>query len=720
MSTLIIAEKPSLAEDILEALPGRSERKRGYTLNGEYIVTNVFGHMLGLKMPDEYDEKYKRWNLEDLPIYFQDWEVRVDPAEYKKERVDLIGELLKDADTVIHAGDPDDEGQLLIDEILRFFGYKGKILRLNCADTTKEALIREMGRVKDNKEFELMGWAAYARSVADIIVGVNLSRLFSVAASRSIHVGRVQTPTLGLVVQRDRIRASHKKIIYYEYFVDVMVKGEPVRTKFTPFSEEDLMDGKVLDPSFYDEVRKSIPKKADTKVSKKEVIQNPPLPFNLLELQNYMGKHYRYSPAEVMRITQTLREKQKAITYNRSDCRYLSEAHLAHAPETMDAIGNNLGGLPNGVDLSRKSAAFNDGKITAHHAIIPTTTRVDLSGLTKPERLCYEAIASYYIAQFLPPAVKEKTEMTWETKMGSFKATSTKITHPGFLSFLKGKEEAEDDESEEETESVLSLLPPGNQILTVGEDHVEEKETKPPGAYTQTSLNADMARIAKYVEDPQIKRILISKDDGKKGENGSIGTPATRSEIITKLLSKGYISEDDKGKLSATELGRTMYEMLPDEIKTADMTAKWWSVQEDIKEGSAAPQNLIDSVLSTVSQIISEVKADPESYSRKVFGGDRKEYLIIGECPKCGHPVRGYSKAYSCSSKDCDFVIWKTIASKSISESTAKMLLEKRKTKLLRGFKSKKGNSFDAFLVLKGDYSIGFEFPDRPREHPGR
>ena len=662
---LVIAEKPSLGRDIADALPGSKHGSdRRYIQKGEYIITWVFGHMLSLKEPEDYDKKYKKWSLEQLPVYFPNWGQKIGEDsnngkfESKAARVELIGELLEKSDSVIHAGDPDEEGQLLIDELLRWFNYKKPVMRLDTGDTTQGGLKKALSRMKDNKECEKEGMSAYARSVADLMVGVNMSRFFSCLNNGVLlTVGRVQTPTLGLVVARDMQIEGHEKTVYYDVMADLDTETadgiKRIRTKYEKKTKDKKNEGAPgMDK---EEAQKALAllngRTLDNIIiERKTVSEQPPLPFNLVKLQSYCSSHFGYNPQEVMDITQSLREKHKAITYNRSDCQYLTEEHFKEAPKTMEQVIKNISYRPKELDMTIHSKCFNDKNITAHFAIIPTNNTVNLDRLTDREKNVYLAVCKYYMAQFLPPAVKEKSKLTAELDEDHvLSAHSSKVIKQGYLSIFK------DIKSEEAT--LLSEIAPGRYSGAVSGGEIVQKETKPPPRYTKATLNEDMTRIAKYVTDDEIKHLLELKDKDKKGENGSIGTSATRSTIIDSLVSKGYLEEKGK-KLISTPLGRELYRILPDEIKKADMTARWWVVQEDIKAGKCGSEQLEENVLETIKEIL---KNTYPPVDRSVMGG--KAEGALGRCPICGGSIIEGKKGYGCNNwrppVSCKFVIWK-------------------------------------------------------------
>lgn len=677
---LIIAEKPMLARAIAAAIDGSAVNKDGYTIKGDYVIVSAFGHLLTLKEPEDYDSnRYRKWTLEALPIYFENWGKK--PGEGKAERLNLIGNLLKDAECVIHAGDPDDEGQYLIDEILQWFSYKGPVLRLATGDTTEGALKKALNAMKDNSEFVNSGWSAHARSVADIMVGYNFSRYFSLVNPhvKMLTVGRVQTPTLGLVVSRDMAIENHSKLCYYTVKADLDVDGKTIRTTYEPAKDDpNLEEGRITDGGYAEDIVQGL-KDTDfenIKITRRAITEQPPLPFNLVKLQTYCSAKFGYDPSRTLEITQTLRDNHNAITYNRSDCQYLSEEQYKESPGTIRQVLENLKSDPAGsvfaklpIDPKIKSKAFDDNNITAHTAIIPQNRRFDIAKLTEDERNVYLAIVKYYMAQFLPPAQKERTNLETPAEGGTLKANSTKTLFPGYLQLIKPEKSSASAAAadwDQEEESDLSLLEPGSYEGLCTNAFAEEKETKAPPRYTKASLNEDMTRIAKYVTDPKAKKLLLAKDKEKKGENGSIGTSATRSTIIDNLEARGFI--ESKGKqIQSTQLGRELYRILPDELKKPDMTGLWWAVQESIQEGQQPWTALTDSVLEMIQKVIKTSYPKVDAYH--VPEEMRRGKLLLGSCPRCGSDVIEGKAGFGCSGykNGCKFVIWKNAKSGMMS-----------------------------------------------------
>ena len=678
---LIIAEKPQVGRAIADAIPGAASSSNGYITKGDYVITWALGHLLDLKDPEDYDEELKNWSLDALPIYFPNWGMKPNDTGdgSRKERLDTIGALIKKADLVIHAGDPDDEGQYLIDEILRWFSYKGKVLRMDTNDTTQAALSRALGNLRDNKPLEKIGWSAHARRVSDKIVGYNCSRYFSLKnPGVLLTIGRVQTAALGLVVLRDLAIEGHTKINYYEIFGDVDIGGKCVTAQYVPNKDDkNLDDGRILNKS-YAETKVDMLKYMsldNVGISKRQETVQPPLPFNLTGLQTYCSVQFGYDPSQVLEITQSLRDKYNAITYNRSDCNYLSEEQYKEAPATMQQVIKNINYTPKELDMTLHSKAFNDAAITAHTAIIPQNNAVDLTKLTVEEKNVYLAICKYFMAQFVPVAIREVTTLTAPLPdKGKLSATSIVFVQEGFRKLLKKEENSKSEEEKAADErTALSEFSPGTYQADITDAHIEEKETRPPRRYTKASLAKDMTEIAKYVEDPEVKQLLLAKDKDKKGENGSIGTVATRPQIIDKLEERGYIEPSGK-QIISTPLGRELYRILPNQLKKPDMTAYWWSIQEDIQAGSANWEKLTDSVLDMVCHVIVteypkvNMTIIPASFKR----GSSAQKEVLGACPRCGSPIVEGKNGFGCAGykAGCKFVIWKKSKAPVMSKTT--------------------------------------------------
>lgn len=632
---LIIAEKPELARAIAEAIPGTKNKKDGYIEVGEYCVTWAAGHLLKLYDPQDYDEKYKKWVLSDLPINFENWKKKI--IDGKGKLVSNIKKLIKDTDEVINAGDPDDEGQLLIDEIIQYLNYKGKVSRILINDNNTESIKKAFTKIESNEKYKSLGVAAEARSIADLLVGVNLTRFFTLYNNTGnvLSIGRVQTPTLAMVVNRDNEIKNHIKEKYYELFLNTNIDNNDISLKY----KQDKDTEKILDKSILENIISKLDNKSGKlEVSKKVIEESTPLPFNLANLQIEANKKYGYSAQKTQDITQSLREKHKAITYNRSDCEYLSEEHFKEAPKLLPIVIKNLEvNIKVNYSEENKSRAFNNKNITAHHGIIPTLNG-DISSFNKEEKNIYELIAKRYVIQFMTKKKVEKTEGILNVEDNIFKGTSSKTLDKGYSVIY-----SEDKEESDEITGLSNIKEGIYNIETKKEDYkIEERESQPKKAYTEATLLKDMTSISKYVKNPKIKEILLKKDKDKKGESGSIGTPATRASIIEGLFKKGYLEYQGKN-IKSTALAIEYLKTLPEELKAADMTALWYVIQEDIKDGKVGKEALIKYVLDDINRIISmDHKKIDNSFSTNKNPKDLKEGEVLEIKSEKGTYYKGY------------------------------------------------------------------------------
>lgn len=721
---LVIAEKPMLARDIARAICGKevSESARLPISGNGYTVIACAGHLLELVEPDAVNPAWgKPWSLDVLPIQIDDW--AKEPTEDKKDLVERIDSLLPEAECVINAGDPDDEGQLIVDEVLDYLGYEGEVLRVFVNDNIEKNIVKAFERLVPNEQCRPAGDAAYARQMADKCFGVNETRLATKRLGGLFSVGRVQTPTLGLVVNRDEAIENHVTRKYYELTATggcADASGAPV-FKFKP--NKDMLAGEkhIFDRDALDGNKARLDgsdRAFSTAISKK--VENPPLPYNLTVLLSDMSRRYGFSASKTQQITQDLRDKYKAITYNRSDSQYLKEEHFAQAPVVLAQAMENVGATwP--LDYSIHSKAFNEKNVTAHHGIIPQEIEAPVSDMTEDEAKVYTAIVERYAAQFLSPAIYDVSTSSFDVESGTFQAVSTHLREAGFKSVFphmskSGKADGDG--------SKTPWLPEGTHHLTAIACEITEGETTPPVPYTEGTLIADMASIAKYVTDPEVVEILKRKDDGKKGEHGGIGTTATRASIIEKLKERGYLEEVEKDKtvqLRSTDKAKAFYRLLPPEIRGADVTARWWLIQQDIAEGKADVNALQQSVIDVF-----------KAHQDTAYVG--ASIAPVGKCPICGADVvqkKGKESGkpfYTCSTNKseqqedgtyrklagCGFMltVW---CGKRFTAKQASALLEGKIIEL-KGCKSKTtGKTFDCKAKLKKDGTIEPIFDSKPK-----
>ena len=695
---LIIAEKKELAEAIVAAIPGDKKYKGNSITVGDYITCWIYGHILTHKEPEEVNPSLKKWTLESLPIYFPKWDKK--PLSNKIELFNTVKELicLNQVTEIIHAGDADSEGQYLVDEVLEYCSNKKPVKRLMVNDNTLGGVQKAFSKIEDNSKYISLGKSAEARAIADMIVGFSLSRYYSIINNAKLSVGRVQTPTMALVVNRDNEIKNHIKEKYYNLHLKTNINNIDIDLKY--YTKE-----KTTDKSIHEEfINKIENRTSNLVVTKKESYRATPLPYNLSDLESDAATLFKYSAKKTMDITQNLRDKYKAITYNRSDCRYLSDEHFKEAPKLIPLVAEKLNFTAT-FDFNEKSRCFNDKYVTAHHGIIPTGAG-DFEQFSQEEKNIYKLIAERYLIQFLEKVKIEKTEAKVEINEAIFKKSSIKILEPGYTKYFKVLEDdnENDEEVEEKKENNLSKIPGGEYQIKINDSNffIEEKETTAKKPYTEATLIKDLNNIAKYVKDPEIRELLKSKDKDKKDVNGSIGTTATIPGILEGLIEKGFLTRKEE-KIISTELAKEYLKILPESLKTPDSTALWWSIQEKIARGEAKLEDLTLSVLEDVKTIInSEHKTISSEFSTL-----KQEKEIIGVCPKCGEPIYEGEKNFYCNGykSGCDFKLWKKIKvfnqkEVTITKQDAKTLLNKG-TILITGLTNKAGKKYKANFKLE-------------------
>ncbi|EAK4701401.1 DNA topoisomerase III [Campylobacter jejuni] len=631
---LFIAEKPELGRAIAEGLDGNYKSGEGYIQKGDNIVTWAFGHILELAKPEEYDEKYKLWKLEDLPLPIKEFKYL--PKKESKKQLKIICDLIHSdkITSIVNCGDADDEGQILVDEIIQYSKTSKPVFRVLINDLTPKAVKEEIAKIKPNADFKGMSERGFARSQADWIVGINLTRAYTIMARKNgyegiLSVGRVQTPILSLIVNRDKEFENFKSINYYSLLGDFNINNNTIKARLKT-------EDKILDENLAKEIKESCENqnaKINLKIENKK--EYPPLPYNLLVLQAECAKLFGFSPDKTLEITQILREKHKAITYNRSDCQYLPETMFEQAPNILNIIKENLNSndeiqaLIASSDLTIKSKAFNDANISAHYGIIPTQNKIS-SQLTQDELVVYNLIAKRFIIQFFHPREYQTTTINLEVNQRIFTATQNKTTKSGFRSLWQNVDSEEEQENNENDINDLSILKNGD-IAKCSLIQIEKKQTKPRPYYTMTTLLKDLNSIAKYVSDERIKKLLMEKDKDKKGESGGIGTPATRSNHIKTLIEREYIevSKDKKQIIKSTKKGRDLIKLSPKSLITPDMTALWFEQQKMIEISELRREQFLEEI---TKEVISEIQRIDKNQEFKILDNENKPKI---QCPQC-------------------------------------------------------------------------------------
>ncbi|WJV55796.1 DNA topoisomerase III [Prodigiosinella aquatilis] len=605
---LFIAEKPSLARAIADVLPKPHRRGDGYIACGDHdVVTWCVGHLLEQAQPDAYDSRYTRWTLADLPIIPQKWLLQPRPSVSKQ--LNAIKRLLAQADEIIHAGDPDREGQLLVDEVLEYLSLSDEkrqhVHRCLINDLNPQAVERAVSRMRENREFIPLCVSALARSRADWLYGINMTRAYTLLGRNAgysgvLSVGRVQTPVLGLVVRRDEEIEHFVPKDYFEVKAYILT---PAGERFIalwqpsescePYQDE---EGRLLYRSLAEHVVKRIEGQPATvtSYSDKRESETAPLPYSLSVLQIEAAKRFGLSAQQVLDICQRLYETHKLITYPRSDSRYLPEEHFAGRHAVLKAIGTHQPDLlpQPAVDSERRNRCWNDSKVDAHHAIIPTA-RSTRSVLTDNESKVYGLIARQYLMQFCADAVFRKCVIELDIAGGRFVAKARFLAEAGWRTLLGGKERDEENEG-----MPLPVVAKDDELLCE-RGEVVARETQPPRHFTDATLLSAMTGIARFVQDKMLKKILRATD--------GLGTEATRAGIIELLFKRAFLIK--KGRyIHASETGRALIHSLPPSAAHPDMTAHWEATLTQISEKHCRYQDFMQPLTQSLYELIQQAK----------------------------------------------------------------------------------------------------------------
>lgn len=620
-----IAEKPSMGREIAKCLPTPHKSRDGYIETGGGIVTWGFGHILRQAEPNEYDEKYRRWDMADLPIIPTDWKMLV--IDSCEKQFHIVKNLIEQADELIHAGDPDREGQLLIDEIFDYLEIKDKPIKrllLNALDTV--SIQTALNNLKENRDFLRLKQSALGRARADWLIGMNLSRAYTLAARRMGHqvtlpIGRVKTPTLALVVRRENEIKNFVPVDYYILKADFAFNGETFTTQWKPADTQKGLDSedRLIDLDTAHEILARMTEDRTpeipgvvTRCERSLKKEQQRLPYSLSALQIEAGKRFKYDPQLVLDTAQKLYEK-KLTTYPRSDCDYLPEnqrdAAKIIARNLLQCGNEKLAEWSKNADLTITSRAWNDKKITAHHAIIPTQERCNLASLSDVERNIYFLIAQAYLAQFYPIHTYQQTKLEVLYRDECFTASGRIIKQLGWKKLYAS------DKSEKKEET--AVLPPVLKDSKVDfcSAKLDKKTTRPPTRFTAATLLAAMKEIHRYVKNQDLKK--------KLKDVCGIGTEATRATMINELLTRGFLKEEKKF-LVPTPNAYLLIEALPDDITYPDATAIWENALHLMKEGKSDLDSFLDTQIKFMTELCQKAETVKLPTSEDTY-----------RCPQC-------------------------------------------------------------------------------------
>lgn len=561
---LVIAEKPSVAISIAKVI-GATKKKDGYYEGNGYRVSWCVGHLIQMANPDVYDEKYAKWNMADLPIIPKEYKYEV--AKSTKKQFAILKKLLndKEIDTVINACDAGREGESIFRLVYNQANCKKKMKRLWISSMEDSAIKEGFDNIKDGKDYDNLFESAQARAIADWLVGMNISRLYSCLYKQNYSVGRVQTPTLAMIVKRDDEIANFKKEKYYT--VELSMNGFTLST--------DRIDDEIAAEQLLNLVGDKI---EITDVIQKGKITKPDLPFDLTTLQRECNKYFGYSAKQTLDYAQSLYEK-KLITYPRSDSRCLTEDMI------VNIVNNILG--KNDFDTERIKAVFNSKKVTDHHAIIPTVSSLseDLSGIPEGEAKVYRLISDKFHASVGYPLIENTTKIVAVSDGFEFTSTGKVIKDEGFSKYLK------EYKSKQSEDAVMPDISVGD-VLSIENKEIKEKFTQPPKHFT---------------EDTLLKSMEIAGNDalekGVEVERKGLGTPATRAGIIENLIFKGFV-ERDKKNLIATHKGISLVTIVTDTFKSAETTAKWEMELSDIAQGKSSKEEFLKDIENDIKEAV--------------------------------------------------------------------------------------------------------------------
>ncbi|MCM3569195.1 DNA topoisomerase III [Neobacillus mesonae] len=614
MKSLVLAEKPSVARELARVL-GCTQTHKSYIEGSHYIVTWALGHLIELKMPEHYDTKYKTWNLEDLPIIPQKMGLKViKQTNHQFRAIEGLAKR-KDVNECIIATDAGREGELVARWILDKLHWKRPIKRLWISSQTDKAIKDGFKQLKPGKQFDNLYHSAVCRAEADWLIGLNVTRALTTKYKDPLSAGRVQTPTLSMVLEREQ---QIQKFVPKEYWT-IRAEIGPLTADWEHNGEKRLFDQTAAEGI----VSKINGKKALLeRIDRKKKSESQPLPYDLTELQRDANKRFGFSAKKTLNVLQRLYEQYKLVTYPRTDSRYLTTDMMSTMKDRLQGMASGYKEevrpllANNGKVLARR--VFNNEKVTDHHAIIPTEQRLNLSDLDSDEKKIYDLIARQFLALFLPAYEYETIHASFKVEGENFSAKETNVINLGFKKVL-GKEDSSD-----EVSSGLQKLSQGREY-TVKEGIMNQKWTEPPHRYSEADV---LSQMEKY----------------------GLGTPATRAEIIEKLV-ESEVVERKNGRFHPTKKGTQLIELVNDELKSPKLTAKWEQELEGISKGKADPKVFLQKIRRQTEQLVSEIKKSDKSY--------RAHNLTGSKCPECGSFLKERNtkdgKILVCSNLDCSY-----------------------------------------------------------------
>ncbi|MDP2711719.1 MAG: DNA topoisomerase 3 [Solirubrobacteraceae bacterium] len=709
--TLVIAEKPSVGRDLTRVLPGPFQKQEGYLEGPEHVLTWAVGHLVQLAEPDEYDAKYKKWRMADLPIVPEKFKLVV-RDERSKKQMTVVSKQLKRSDvaTVVNACDAGREGELIFAYLFEKAGAKKPVQRLWLSSMTKAAMQRAFTELRPAAEFAQLEAAARSRSESDWIVGMNATRAATIRLRSSfdgaVSLGRVQTPTLAIITRREEEIRAFVPEPYW--LVDALFEapgerkyegryhdGSKPRVKTA--ADADAIVAAVLDQT--GEI---------TQLERKKRSERAPLLYDLTSLQREANSRFGFTARRTLGAAQRCYEEHKVLTYPRTSSRYLTSDMVAELKPIAGHVGaasrdyQSAAAYVQGLDMLPLGRVVADDKVGDHHAIIPTNSAHGLDKLSDDDRRIFDLVARRFLAVFHPEAVFENTKVETTVAGHVFRTRGKVLLVPGWRGvygeLAESSSATDDDEGRDQQLPKLELA---EQVRTLDVSSAE-KETQPPRRYSDASLLGAMETAGKLVDDDEMREAM--KESG-------IGTPATRASIIERLIDVGYVERDARA-LVATEKGLNVIRLLgAHPLTSPSLTGDWEQRLGKIERGEEPRKTFMADIKGFAESTVAELDAKLKDV--------RIPRANLGPCPVCGNDIVENRKGYSCWSREdpgCGFVIWKAKAGKTLALAVAKELIATGRTaKPVTGFKGRSGRSFRAKLALQqseeGKWRVEFDEP---------
>ncbi|OUN39304.1 DNA topoisomerase III [Anaerotignum lactatifermentans] len=700
--TLVIAEKPSVARDIAKTL-GVSGKNEGYLTGENYVVSWAIGHLVTLAEPEAYDVKYKKWNFETLPILPDS--MKLEAIKKTRSQLKVLHKLMhsREIDEIICATDSGREGELIFRYIYEITQCRKPFRRLWISSMTETAIREGFAHLQDGSHYDLLYHSARCRAEADWLVGMNASRAYTIRYGALLSIGRVQTPTLALIVEKQK---EIDAFVPQDYF-EVQADFEQYTGFWIDEKENTRLDLREKAEQIAARVKGQ--RGIVSQIVKEEKRQLPPLLYDLTELQRECNRKFGFSAKKTLDIAQSLYEKRKMITYPRTDSRYLSDDMVGKIKQTLGRLKDVQEFSPYAAEVLAKEKLplskriIDNSKVTDHHAIIPTDTRLRTDHLTPEENKVFSLVAARFLAVFYPAYVYEATKVYTKVGLDTFLSKGKTVLQEGWQAVEKALlPETRKNKTEKEEEQQLPPLTE-QQPVVAKRTKVLDKKTKAPPPYTESTLLSAMENAGRFVEDEELKEQM--KDSG-------LGTPATRAAIIERLLSVGYIMR--KGKtLVPTEKGQKLIAVVPEELRSPQTTGKWEKGLSSIAKGKMTEERFLESIRRYVRFLVDDAAQHKKDvvFEAERPRGKRSRAQGLGKCPLCGKgKILENSRSYYCTEwkNGCKFSLWKD------STEPYGILLDAPKVKrLLKGEKLEKipvvlpqtGERGTADLILSPDHS---------------